>query len=552
MTREEQWLAGIAAGMRGDDPLPEAPHEAVWHYEQMLAAIYDAAIGADPARPFPPCTWNLDRILYAVYCLAAGQDDPGCPEPTCRIETFWRGIYERIRGDDGASASTPVWRTEAFLADVFDAAENAGGSVLTVAGNAPLTLPNAAAKGIRRLTQHGFCTQTGTPAPGAPADICCNNGVLKAVDDELPAGYRRLLGFSMNNDCYWQIAGFRLRGSDTLRFSFSASGACNVIGCYTTTSAQTNFSLYCQAAAGARFMRYNGGTYPSAIATNTRYDVTMTPTGATGLPEASAWEQKTFEAESDLCVGTVSTAAASSKFKGSLFGNIEVDGRLKLVPCERVSDGALGYFDLVGEAFHVPEEGTPSSLGYDGLHDRVAAVGTAETLTVTHPDGAGETASAVDLFSVGGYADEQEIIDGTVTRNVGAAVLTGQEPVSTENGVYIIGIAGKKALKTEVICSHYPYSSATGATAPDKSIQAFDSVYVGIKDSDWTDAAAFKAFLAAQYAAGTPVILIYPLATADSEHVAAQQLHAARGTNTLGVTAAVGPVGLACEYREAR
>ena len=49
---------------------------------------------------------------------------------------------------------------------------------------------------------------------------------------------------------------------------------------------------------------------------------------------------------------------------------------------------------------------------------------------------------------------------------------------------------------------------------------------------------AFKAYLADQYAAGTPVIIIYPLATPTTESVTGQHLQVAQGDNTLEITQA--------------
>ena len=59
MTREELWLGAIQ-GMAGVNP-PDYP---VWHYEEMLAAIYDAVTGAASPRPFPARSWlqQLGRV----------------------------------------------------------------------------------------------------------------------------------------------------------------------------------------------------------------------------------------------------------------------------------------------------------------------------------------------------------------------------------------------------------------------------------------------------------------------------------------------------------
>lgn len=175
---------------------------------------------------------------------------------------------------------------------------------------------------------------------------------------ELPAEYERVKGFSMNNNCYFVIDGFKLKGSDTLRFSFSASDACNVLGCYQGTSSTDNYSLY--VSTSGSYLRYNGGTYDSSITADERYDVTITPTGSTGMKKNSTWTAKTFTSANDLCIGTTSTTASSAKLKGSLYGNIEIAGRLKLVPCKKGT--ALGYYDTYSKTFYAPASGTPTAL----------------------------------------------------------------------------------------------------------------------------------------------------------------------------------------------
>ena len=102
------------------------------------------------------------------------------------------------------------------------------GARTTVTGSSPLALANALAKPIRSLIQYGKVTTSN-------GEMYCNNGKLVAVDDELPSGYERQIGFVFAASTYYLISGFYLRGSDTVRFSFSADKACNVFGCYTTS-----------------------------------------------------------------------------------------------------------------------------------------------------------------------------------------------------------------------------------------------------------------------------------------------------------------------------
>lgn len=62
---------------------------------------------------------------------------------------------------------------------------------------------------------------------------------------------------------------------------------------------------------------------------------------------------------------------------------------------------------------------------------------------------------------------------------------------------------------------------------------------------------AWRQWLADQYAAGTPVILVYPLATPTTESVAGQTLQVQAGDNTLEITqASLTGLELEAEYQK--
>lgn len=179
-----------------------------------------------------------------------------------------------------------------------------------------------------------------------------------------PDKYRKLTGIKFDGGVIYDTK-MRLFGSDTLQFSFRATKACNVLGCYTSATAETNYSLYVSTTSSAKYLRYDGETYNSYIATNTTYDVTISPTGSSGMRVDSNWQQKTFETDSDLLIGTTSYAATSAKFTGNMYGDIVVVGRARFAPYERVSDGAIIYVDMYsGKEFENVGTGTPVSLGY--------------------------------------------------------------------------------------------------------------------------------------------------------------------------------------------
>lgn len=184
-------------------------------------------------------------------------------------------------------------------------------------------------------------------------------------EEDLPKDYTEVNGFSFNSDCYFIITGLKLSGSDTVRFSLVPNAACNVFGCYTTTSAEDNYSLYVSTANNAKYLRYNGGTYKSKFTSSTygeRFDIVITPTGSSGMPEGQddVWTKVDFTSSVDMCIGTTAVDATSAKFKGNLLGAFVVEGKFNGIPCKRNSDNALGYYDMVSKTFYTPTLGTPT------------------------------------------------------------------------------------------------------------------------------------------------------------------------------------------------
>ena len=184
--------------------------------------------------------------------------------------------------------------------------------------------------------------------------------------DRLPAGYKKVIGFKFSSATYYKITDFFLTGADTVRISFSVNKACNVFGCYTSTSADDNYSLYASTSSNAKYLRYSSDTYNSYFSNanlGERFDVVISRTGTSGMPVDSEITPKTFTASSDLYIGTTAPSASSSKLDGNIWDDIIVDGRLRLVPCERLTDHVLGYYDTKSGVFYEPTGPAPTSLG---------------------------------------------------------------------------------------------------------------------------------------------------------------------------------------------
>ena len=162
----------------------------------------------------------------------------------------------------------------------------------------------------------------------------------------------------------------------------------------------------------------------------------------------------------------------------------------------------------------------------------------------------GGTATAEMLLKVGDYQDEQSVTSGAVTRNIGVLVLDGTENWSVAHAatytytVHISEAAGQSSWSNlGGLCSHlswYVSNTTPSYTNTNPNTLWFNpSRDLRVKTNsnfatltDWTN------YLKAQYNAGTPVIVVYPLAEPTTESVTGQPLSVQTGTNILTITQA--------------
>lgn len=162
-----------------------------------------------------------------------------------------------------------------------------------------------------------------------------------------------------------------------------------------------------------------------------------------------------------------------------------------------------------------------------------------------------QTVSVPMLLSVGNSKDAAELIHGIKTRKVGVKVLNGTENWTNLSNYYNLSKTDLNTNSTvlpqnstSIICTHLVAKS--GLFTDGIGVGAS---YVNFKyDTIAATLDAWKAWLAAQYANGKPVIVLYPLATATTEQGTAQHLATHQGTNIVDSTANVGPVEAKVEY----
>lgn len=155
-------------------------------------------------------------------------------------------------------------------------------------------------------------------------------------------------------------------------------------------------------------------------------------------------------------------------------------------------------------------------------------------LTVTGNVGQSYTAHR-DIILRGlpdGTHDTWDVVTGTVTRNVGVKVFDGTEAFALTGvvGNDIQGFAVKSsalgaALKNATMyCSHFQYAPEAGASSIPNTCSQIDATY-GIRFVVSTaivpnkTTAELSAYVTAQYAAGTPVTVLYKLATPTIEQI---------------------------------
>ena len=375
-TRVELFLANIA-GESYELPAPEA------RVELYLAKI----LGQNVTLPVPQS--RIDRYLAAIAGEAV---DP--PE-------YW------------------TTRVEYWLAKW---AEGSGGQIVTVTGVAPLLLQRALAKPIHSLTQYGKCvTEDG--------DIYCNNGKLVALDDELPSGYKRITGIKFDGD-FWYNTNEPLTGDDdvTMTLANTVTSGQNVFGSYNGTASGTkNFSMFIYGGGSQSnsYFRYGEQLLRPRFGSD-EHTITFGKSGTDGFATDVSGTPETFTTPANAYIGMLPNST-SPAFSGSIIGNILVGNRLKYIPCERQSDGVIGYYEAVNGVFLEPVgTGTPTKGNYDTSHLNIlSVVGTPEVLTIGT-----QTATVANLFSTGTVHDEQDIISGTLTRRTEVSVAAGLITIS--------------------------------------------------------------------------------------------------------------------------
>lgn len=463
----------------------------------------------------------LSRIeAWVAYILETKGDPP--TYPMSRIEKILRNY---ISGD--VEVEPPQSRVEELLLEILD--EKSIEELIS--GTSPIYLPDVGKKGIVSLVQYGKVEQSGTPTPSAPVDIVCNNGAVRMVHRSgLPSGYK-LLEYVGGNGAQYVLTDLYLASTDVAECEFKSSTTTGYGAMYGVFKLGESSALY----ANQTYYGYDADN--NKVNTDIRVDTEWHTSRHDFVNGTLTIDDTTVTFTPFEFVNSVKNAVLSRyynnnygynwkgyvrKFKVTRNGEVVCD----LLPAKN-SDDVAGLYDLVTGNFYTATGG--DLLEGNEVDDyELRIVGTPEVLSV-----ASQTASVQNLFAVGEYKDTQEVISGGVTRNVGMKVLDGTEHWVGASGQTFFSLAKSEitpspiTTSSGVVCTHFVSISSYAATVGSAflSVSYLNVNYNGKSGgSSSSNMADFKAYLAEQYAAGTPVIVLYPLAEEVTETATPQPI----------------------------
>ena len=369
----------------------------------------------------------------------------------------------------------------------------------------------------------------------------------------LPLRYQRLQWLSSSGSI--TITDFKTNNNQTIKAGFrrATSGSQYLYYSDSSSSLTTNTTAYVTQGGNWRF---DGRTTSLSISVNTRYDSIQNKNGVWLNDEkiGTYTNVGSFTSTDDLKVfSSVGSTVICVYYIQVVENGVNV---LDLVPVKDLVDNTYGLYDLVNGIFYTNADATFTAGAPVDDPIGVYPVGTQETIAIKANGVTGNTAVAEMLLKVGDYQDEQEIISGAVTRNVGVLILDGTEGWSRgtkgEQQYCYNNLSGIKVNTTnEIYCTHYDISNVNSPQNNKMCVRLNKDGFMFGDNANCTSTGTWKAYLAAQYAAGTPVIILYPLATPTTESVTGQTLQVTDGDNVLEITQASMPnLELEAKYKK--
>ena len=168
------------------------------------------------------------------------------------------------------------------------------------------------------------------------------------------------------------------------------------------------------------------------------------------------------------------------------------------------------------------------------------------------------------LYKIGDYADTLCYAEQKAERYIKELILTGEENITSHSVINdIVGVRiptpATVAAASPAICTHAInvtwanfYASRTYAKVATNVSGGNSIVYMSAPDSEHNTLSGIKDYLAAQYAAGTPVKVYYVLATPETKTVEPVKIPTLNGTTVIDVDTAVKPTDMHVKYKSSK
>lgn len=470
-----------------------------------------------------------------------------------RRKSGFTGGLEYPDGFIGGIESIPS-TSDVVVKDVIDAQGDVtrtyafGDSPVTreIDGVMPFDFVSSQASTPLKMIRAGKVVQDGTPSPASPISLDFNYGTFVMIDEELPVEYKRITGIKFDGDFHYDT-GEVLTGEDdvTMTLANTSTSGQNVFGSYNGTGSGTmNFSLYLYGGGSTSnsYFRYGGQLVRPRFGSNER-TITFGKSGTSGFTTDVSVTPTEFTTVATAYIGMLPNSS-SPAYTGSIMGDILVGDRLRYIPCIRAEDGIIGYYEYNSGDFLEPSgTGTPIAGSYDYSKSYVSYIAeNSEYLTMNN-----KTVYVSMLLAIGDHADEHNLLTGDVTRRCSFYAFDGTESwESTLSGMEYTLDADTSAPSNTVLCTHYT-AGATSSSGGNGNV-SLDGGVLRIKDtSHQGSVSAWTEYLAAQYAAGTPVIIIYPTRPS-VEHGGRNDFTVVTGTNSATVVSS-GQIALELELK---
>lgn len=438
------------------------------------------------------------------------------------------------------------------------------------------------------------------PTPTAPLDIICNNGVLRVSPNYLDMSDENIvLGKYIDNSGvptsgasnFYNSKYIPVVGGETYTWSTSSSINYFSVMEYNSSKTFTNRTLFSNAGtSGSITLRsdtayvligsnISGATVTIDMLKAINWQFERGSTASTFMPFGKVYADGTVEtinihgknlngggALDNKGYTSTGGTSTSTTFCGTLWKIKCKEGEKYTVSFGNFPDGISGVFVNtwktdgtwnLRQAISISGAYTytiPAGIGevnftlYKTGGITIASnswlqVEKGETATDYEPYYDGGTATAEMLLKLVGAVDDQEILSGTVTRNVEVIVFNGTESFTTSTAygeaclVYSASTIWGADASIVPLCTHFLGLPRASSGQPVNTCFFNDSGHFYFRLEDNT-VATFKAWLEDQYAAGTPVMLLVATATPTTESVIGQTLQVQAGDNTLEITQA--------------